>query len=188
MSQPAVIPLGEVVHFDVRTHNPETGSISDADSTPTFNVFEEATDTAILATQNFTKRTSLTGKYRGTFTASLANGFEIGKWYNVDADATVNSISASFVVMTFMIDYPVGLTGTAQGPGTGLNTLQLQSGQVPVDDFFNGMYIAIVDGTGGGQPPRQITDSDASDNEVFVLGNWNTAPDNTSVYVLFRPA
>lgn len=90
----SLIPVDEVVHFDVCTHAPSTGAVSDADSTPTFDVFEEATDTAILSAQSFTKRTSLTGNYRGTFTASAANGFEAGKWYSVIASATVGGVAA----------------------------------------------------------------------------------------------
>jgi hypothetical protein len=90
----SLIPIDEVVHFDICTHDPSDGAISDADSTPTFSVFEEATDTPILSAQNFTKRTSLTGNYRGTFTASAANGFEAGKWYSVIASATVGAVAA----------------------------------------------------------------------------------------------
>lgn len=89
-----LVPIDEVVYFDVCTHNPSTGAVSDADATPTFDVYEEATDTGLLGATNFTKRTSLTGNYRGTFTASAANGFEAGKWYSVIASATVNSIAA----------------------------------------------------------------------------------------------
>ena len=97
------IPLDEVVHFDVVTHNVSTGAVSDADSTPTFDVFEEATDTPIVSATNFTKRTSLTGNYRGTFTASAANGFEVGKWYNIVASATVNSVAAKTIAHSFRI-------------------------------------------------------------------------------------
>lgn len=99
----SLVPIDEVAHFDVVTHNPATGAVSDADSTPTFAVYEEATDTAILDAQNFTKRTSLTGNYRGTFTASAANGFEAGKWYSVIASATVNSVAAKCVAMNFRV-------------------------------------------------------------------------------------
>jgi hypothetical protein len=94
------VPLNEVVYFDAITSNPSTGAVSDADSTPTFAVYEEGTDTAIV-TGNLTKRTSLTGDYRGTYTASAANGFEVGKWYSVVAAATVNSISGKAVVQNF---------------------------------------------------------------------------------------
>jgi hypothetical protein len=96
-----MIPIDDVVHFDAVTSDPTTAAVSDADSTPTFDVFEEATDTAILSAQNFTKRTSKTGNYRGAFTASAANGFEAGKWYNVIASATVNGVAGKCVVLTF---------------------------------------------------------------------------------------
>lgn len=96
------LPIDEVVTFDVVTHNPSTGSVSDADSTPTFEVFEDTTDTDIGVGGNLTKRTSKTGNYRGSFTASAANGFEAGKWYNVIASATVGGISAKSVAKSFM--------------------------------------------------------------------------------------
>lgn len=96
-----MIPIDEVVHLDIITRDPETLVVSDADSTPTFAVFEEATDTPILSAQNFTKRTSLTGNYRGSFTASAANGFEVGKWYTVIASATVNGYADKDVVAWF---------------------------------------------------------------------------------------
>jgi hypothetical protein len=96
------IALDEVVHFDEITRHPTTGAATDVDSgTPTFSVFEEATDTPILSAQSMTKRTSLTGNYRGTFTMSTANGFEVGKWYNVITSATVNAIADKTVSMRF---------------------------------------------------------------------------------------
>jgi hypothetical protein len=98
-----LIPIDEVVHFDITTHHPTTGAVTDADAVPTFAVFEEATDTPILAAQDFTKRTSLTGNYRGTFTASAANGFEAGKWYNVIASAAVNSIAGKHRTLVFRV-------------------------------------------------------------------------------------
>lgn len=86
------IPIDDVVHFDVITSNPYTGAAVDADAVPTFAVYEEATDTDIGIGGNMTKRVSLTGNYRGTFTASAANGFEAGKWYAVIVSATVDTI------------------------------------------------------------------------------------------------
>jgi len=106
-----MIPIDEVVYFDIVTHDPATGGISDADSTPTFDVYEEATDTGLLGATNFTKRTSLTGNYRGTFTASAANGFEAGKWYSVIASATVGGVSAKSVAMSFRVAPAEGTAG-----------------------------------------------------------------------------
>lgn len=96
-----LVPIDEVVHFDVCTHVASTGAVSDADSAPTFSVYEEDTDTAILGPTSMTKRTSLTGNYRGSVTASAANGFEAGKWYSVIVSATVSTVAAKTVAMHF---------------------------------------------------------------------------------------
>lgn len=98
-----MIPINEVVVFDVVTHVASTGAVSDADSAPTFDVFEEDTDTPILSAQTMTNRTSKTGNYRGTFTCSTVNGFEAGKWYSVVVSATVSSVSAKCVAKHFRI-------------------------------------------------------------------------------------
>jgi hypothetical protein len=96
-----LIPIDEVVHFDVVTSTPATGAAVDADSAPTFDVFEEGTDTPILDDQAMTKRTSLTGNYRGSFTASAANGFEAGKWYSVVVSAIVGGVTGKCTAMHF---------------------------------------------------------------------------------------
>jgi hypothetical protein len=96
------IPLDEVLHFDAITSD-ATGAVTDADSTPTWSIFEEATDTPILENQNFTKRTSLTGNYRGSATLSTANGFEVGKWYSVIGTAIVSTITGKAVVHKFRV-------------------------------------------------------------------------------------
>jgi hypothetical protein len=97
------IPLDEVMYFDCITSHPSTGAATDADSTPTFAVYEESTDTDIGVGGNLTKRTSLTGNYRGTFTLSAANGFEVGKWYSVIVSATVNAIAGKGVAKNFRV-------------------------------------------------------------------------------------
>ncbi len=110
-----LIPIDEVAHFDVCTHVASTGAVSDADSAPTFSVYEEDTDTAILGPTSMTKRTSLTGNYRGSFTASAANGFEAGKWYSVIVSATVSTIAAKTVAMHFRVAPAESSAGVPKG-------------------------------------------------------------------------
>ncbi len=97
------IPLDEVLFFDAVVSTPATGAAVDADSTPTFAVYEESTDTDIGVGGNMTKRTSLTGNYRGTFTASAANGFEVGKWYSVIGSAVVGGVTGKAVLKNFRV-------------------------------------------------------------------------------------
>lgn len=96
-----LIPIDEVVYFDVVTHTASTGTSTNADSSGTYEVYEEATDTAILTAQALVLRAGQTGVYRGSFTASAANGFEAGKWYSVVAASTVATIAGKAVAMHF---------------------------------------------------------------------------------------
>lgn len=109
----AQVPLGDSVFFDCpTTHHPTTGVITAADSTPTFNVYENATDTAILNAQNLTARTGHTGEYRGTFAASTGNGFEVGKDYIVKCYATVATLAQSTNALWFRVSAAETTPGT----------------------------------------------------------------------------
>ncbi len=103
MAYAGEIPLNEVPFFDIATVNGATGQSTNADVPPTFDVFEEDTDVAILASQSMTLRVGATGLYRGTFTCSAANGFEVGKFYSVIANATVASVTAKAPAMNFRL-------------------------------------------------------------------------------------
>jgi len=104
------LPLDEVLHFDATTRNPLTGAIMDADSTPTWAAYEEDTDTAIQS-GSMTKRTSLTGRYRGSVTCSAANGFEVGKWYSIQVAATVGAVADVIEVHKFRLVAAEGTVG-----------------------------------------------------------------------------
>jgi|GEM_PF-1329165 len=94
--------LEETFYADFITSSPTTGAAVDADSTPTCEVFEDATDTSILA-PTVTKRSGKTGNYRVPLACTTANGFEAGKSYNVVVSATVSSVAAKAVLLTFQI-------------------------------------------------------------------------------------
>lgn len=95
--------LADTIVLDFVTHNPSTGAVSDADSTPTCEVFEDDNDTAILA-PTVTKRASKTGNYRVSVAATTGNGFEVGKSYNVIVSVTVNSVAAKARISCFTLD------------------------------------------------------------------------------------
>lgn len=118
-----VIPLNEVVYFDIATFNITTGGLLAADSAPTFEVLEESTDTAIL-TPTCTLRTSHTSTYRCTFTASAANGFELGKWYIVNAYATVSgTASEQPMAMHFRLMAAESTAGVVEADVSAINNV-----------------------------------------------------------------
>lgn len=174
------VPIDEVVYFDVITSHPSTGAVTDADSTPTFAVYEEATDTDIGVGGNLTKRTSLTGNYRGSFTVSEANGFEAGKWYSVIASATVNSISGKAVAHRFRAvanDYDSTLTAlvasvaTLAGKFTGITSLANWLGAIAAKHTADGTAITEINATGGGSGTfTAATDSQEAIRDTAPLG------------------
>ncbi len=95
--------LADIITLDFTTHLPTTGGVSDADALPTVEVFEDDTDTT-LAGATVTKRVGKTGNYRVAVVATTANGFEVGKSYNVVVTAIVGTITAKAVVGSFFID------------------------------------------------------------------------------------
>jgi len=142
------IPLDEAVYFDVITSTPSTGAAVDADSTPTFAVYEESTDTDIGIGGNLTKRTSLTGNYRGTFTASTANGFEVGKWYSVICSATVGAVAGKCRALGFRCVAAENTAGFRTIDVMKVNNTAQTAGDIAalintVDDFLDTEVAAI---------------------------------------------
>ncbi len=110
--------LGDAITLDFTTSDPATGEVSDADATPTYEVFEDDNDTAILS-GDAVKRTGKTGDYRVTFTASTANGFAVGSSYNVIVSATVGGVAAKSRIGAFRLDGSVWDEATADHESAG---------------------------------------------------------------------
>ncbi len=98
--------LGDTITLDFTLTNPLTGQVSDADvlpNNPSSDVFEDTTDVPIISPVVI-KRAGLIGDYRVTFAATSANGFEVGKSYNVIVTATVAGITAKARIASFNIE------------------------------------------------------------------------------------
>ena len=92
MGCPSSCALEENLVFSITTHDPDTGVLTDADSLPTYRVYEEETGTAILTgTMSKLDDPSTTGFYTELIAVTLANGFEAGKTYTIYIEATVDS-------------------------------------------------------------------------------------------------
>ena len=76
---------------------------------------------------------------------------------------------------------------TAQGPGTGPNQIQLDTGASAVDGSYDPSLISIISGTGLGQS-RNILQYDGSTRTATVDRNWKVAPDATSEFTIIGNA
>lgn len=76
-------------------------------------------------------------------------------------------------------DAELVLEGTADSGGAGI--IVLANDASPDDGAYDGLWIAIVGGTGAGQRAL-IASYDGDAFEVTIDGAWDTEPDNTSEY------
>jgi len=98
------VKIEDILHGSFATFNPNTGANKDADSTPTIQIYEEGSSTALTITSSVTNIT--TGRYRWQATIAAADGLEVGKFYEVWITATVtgtDTVTQSAPVMSFKV-------------------------------------------------------------------------------------
>jgi hypothetical protein len=179
--QVPTVPIGQTITLDFVTHRGDTGAITDADSTPTSEVFEDANDTAIL-TPTVTKRASKTGNYRLQVACTVANGFELGKSYNVVASATVNTVAGKAVVATFVCG-PAFFTGTVVSNGSNTSsTFKTDRAESTTDNWKRAILI-FYSGALAGQA-QKVSAYNGSTNFVTLQNAFSGAPSAGDMFVL----
>ena len=98
MGCPAEVEIEGNLTFSIVTHDPDTGVATDASAVPTYRVYEDGTEAAILngnmddgggANSEFDDANTV-GLYVKTIACTAANGFENGKSYTIYVLATVD--------------------------------------------------------------------------------------------------
>src|SRR3972149_4421847 len=91
MGCPAEVVIGDNLVFSICSHNATTGVLTDADSAPTYRVYEDETATPILTgTMAKLDDANTTGFYTESIACTSGNGFENGKTYTIYIEATVD--------------------------------------------------------------------------------------------------
>lgn len=110
MGCPAEVFIGDNLVFSICTHDPTLDGISaDADDAPTYRVYEDETEAAILnGSMAKLDDANTTGFYTELIACTTANGFENGKTYTIYIAATVNgntgAISYSFKAKSNIVE------------------------------------------------------------------------------------
>lgn len=99
--------IDDTLAFTVTTHTPSTGAAADADAVPDYRIYEDETSTAIL-TGSMAKLddANTLGFYSEQITLSAANGFEVGKTYNIYVTAAVGSVTGT-ISAGFKVHAPI---------------------------------------------------------------------------------
>lgn len=101
--------IDDLLTFVVVTQVFATGVATDADSVPTYRVYEDETTTPILTgSMALLDSANTAGFYSEQITLSAANGFEKGKCYSIYIAATVSSVAGA-TQRTFQIQAEVAV-------------------------------------------------------------------------------
>lgn len=109
MGCPSEVKIGNNLVFGITTHDPTAnGALTDADSAPTYRIYEDETGTAILTgTMAKLDDANTTGFYSELIACTAGNGFEDAKTYTIYIEATVNGnkggITFSFKARTRLL-------------------------------------------------------------------------------------
>lgn len=96
MGCPSEVEIGDNLTFSANTHSASTGAATDADSVPSYYVYEDETGTSILSgSMAKLDDTNTTGFYTETIVCTSGNGFESGKTYTIYIEAAVSSVTGS---------------------------------------------------------------------------------------------
>ena len=90
MGCPAEVKIGNNLTFSICTHDPDTGILTDADTSPSYEIYEEDGATALLSGTMTKRKVGNAGRYVTKVAINAIDGFENGKAYTVEIVATVD--------------------------------------------------------------------------------------------------
>lgn len=168
----------------VATHTPSTSAAVDADSAPTYRVYEQETTTPILTgTMALLDDANTTGVYSEVIALTAANGFEAGKGYTIVVSGTVGGVTGNEV-----ISFQVAALSTLTDAEVWAYATRLLTGNVnnvTIVSAVSGANItAYTYATWGGT----ITDSSLAltdyENLILVVKNEVTDADNDAILLV----
>ena len=187
MGCPSFVIIGNNLTFSISTHDPDTGISSDADAVPTYRIYEDGTEAAILngnvddgaGTNSEFDDANTVGLYVKTVACTAGNGFEDGKSYTVFISATVGTdpgaITYAFTAYTRLPVDVLAISGStdaadkleasaetiivgAAAAGTLSTTEMTTDLTISVNDQLNGRIIIFKEDTTTVALRRQATD------------------------------
>lgn len=134
MGCPSQVTIGKNLVFSITTQDPDTGVATDADSAPTYRVYEDETSTAIK-TGSMAKLddANTTGLYSEALSCTADNGYEAEKTYTVYISATVDSDTGT-IPYGFTAKAPETMAAASTGALTTTASFKSYAGITHTDD------------------------------------------------------
>jgi hypothetical protein len=170
--------IDELLTFPANTHA-TTGAATDADSVPSYRVYEDETGTAILnGSMAKLDDANTTGFYSEQLTLSSANGFEVGKSYTIYISAvvggTTGTTSHNFQVGSF-VTANVERINNDTASADNLDDVFDEAGGSGVDVAFQSLAVSAATGNA-----VSIITSGGNGNGVAIVGNGTGAGISTT--------
>lgn len=137
MGCPSEVEVGDNLVFTVCTHNPETAAMTDADTTPTYMVFNESWTALLIG--SLAKRNNIVGFYGASIACTTANGFSNGKSYTILVTATVGGEAGSISFAFKAKEIEAGVTPTKALQRIGAMAAGVVSGAGTSTETFKGL-------------------------------------------------
>lgn len=171
--------IDDLLTFTANTHRFDTGAGTDADSVPTYRVYEDETGTAILnGSMAKLDDANTVGFYSEQLTLSAANGFEVGKSYSIYVTTAVNSVTGtqSFNFKVIATTYPANVTQFGGSAGTfasgrpEVNTSHIAGSAVSTSAAQIGVNVVNAGGTAwaSGAITAAVIATDAIDSDAIA--------------------
>lgn len=170
--------IDDLLTFYATTHDPSTGAVTDADSVPTYRVYEDETASPILTgSMALLDDANTVGFYSEQITLSAANGLEKGKSYTIRILAIVGGITGT-IEKPFQIEAEVSANSLAAAAITSIFAFVVE-GTFTVKGILRIMF-AVLSGksTGSGtstQAYRSVADDKDRASSTVSQGNRTTA-------------
>lgn len=178
-----MIRLDQTFTKDFTLRSP-TGLLSDADSTPTCNIYED-TSTSALLSPTCIKRGSNTGNYYFQVATTTANGFEIGKSYNIRVVAIVGGVTDAAIIDSFIIDTPARPSGLVVSDA-GNSATQFKSDRSETTaDHWKDVLILFVTGNLAGQV-KKCTAYNGGTKIITFTSGYTGIPANGDVFEIIN--
>jgi hypothetical protein len=148
--------INDYLTFPANTHRADSGAASDADSVPTYRVYEDETASPLLSgSMAILDDANTTGFYTEQIQLTAGSGFEKGKCYTIYIQGTVNTVTGT-MSHTFQIEAEVDSNTVSDKTGYGLVDGTITSGTF---DNSTAFPLSSID-TGSTRVARTGADSD----------------------------
>jgi len=141
--------LEDIVYVPVQTSSITTGAATDAETLPTWQMYEDNTATPVT-TGSFASLNSQTGFYMAAITLAAASGYEKGRSYSLRVSATVGGIIGADVhALQIEAEVDANAVSTLVALAAGAITAgTITSGALVASKFGNGFIGASSFSTG----------------------------------------